>query len=204
MRTHWSGTDLGDLRSFNAGRTMQQMRRSFRGTVLSGRGKARGHMNAEYDAFRASTGENLIPGSLNLVLSKPVYLNSKTAVLVSGGARLLWRAELLDLPVWIYRFPHAPLHVIEVLSSVRLRNALGLQDGDTAILYLSGDDIEALSPRQRLAWNLLWKGRESWYYRKDWYCFRTRSLSIDIGATQKPTQRGVIRSLLGFVRRGFR
>ena len=183
---------------------MLEMRQSYSGTVLSGRGKAREHLEAEYDAFHEATGENLIPGSLNLILSKPVLLNLKTALLVSNGTRLLWRAELVDQPVWIYRFPHAPLHVVEVLSSVRLRDALGLEDGDTVTLHVPQVDADALSLRRRLAWHFLWKGRGSWAYHKDWYYLRTRALSIDLGATQKPTQRGAVRSLLGFVRRGFR
>ena len=176
----------------------------FRGTVLSGRGKARKHMEDEYDAFRAATGEDLIPGSLNLILSEPVLLNLETALVISGGKRMLWRAELSGLPVWIYRFRNAPLHVIEVLASVRLREALALQDGGAATLSVSRRDIDALPLKRWLAWCFLWKGRRSWSYHKDWYALRTSSLSINMGATQSPARHGFIRSLLGFVYRGFR
>ena len=183
---------------------MSHVHHAYTGTVLSGRGNARKHMEAEYAAFQEATGESLIQGSLNLILSEPVFLNLETALEVSQGERLLWRAELSGLPVWVYRFPHAPLHVVEVLASVRLRDVLDLEDGATVPLCLQQADVVKLSVRQRVAWFLLWKGRGSWSYHKDWYYLRTRSLSIDIGATQRPSQQSMILSLLRFVRRRFR
>lgn len=177
---------------------------SYNASVVSGRGIARDHVAAEYNDFRQATGEELFLGSLNLVLAEPVLLNRDTAVSTGDSGRLLWQARLQGMSVWVYRYANAPLHVAEILSPVKLRDALDLTDGDTVDIVLSKRDIVPLSRRRQAAWRLLWRGRGHWAYQRDWYYWRFRTLAADLGATQKPIRRGVVLSILKYVIRGFR
>lgn len=171
------------------------------GRVVRGRGVARTHLQDEAEDFHRATGQNLFPGSLNVILQAPLFLNLKEARFTRSRVRLLWPATLFDLPVWIYRFPHSPLHVVELLSPDHLRSRFALADGDPVVLRVRETLCVDLSLRQRAAWTLLWKGRESWSYSRDTYYFKTRQLAIDLGATQREVSKGLRRSLFDFIRR---
>lgn len=184
--------------------TETERRRCVMGEVLSGRGKAAEHIEQEMIQFREATGEDFIPGSLNIALAEPIFFDFKQAKSVSEGERLLWKAHLMGEPVWVYRFPHAPLHIVEVLSTKHLRNHLDLRDGQSVPIEIDKHIAVNLTLQQRIAWILLWKGRETWSYKRDNYYLRTRSLSIELGATQAISKKGFTRALLSYVRRGFK
>lgn len=179
-------------------------RRIVTGAVLSGRGKAAAHIKEDFEEFCTATGQEFLPGSLNIALDQPLFLNAETAISVSEGDRLLWQATLFDQPVWIYRFPHAPLHVVEVLSTEHLRSRFDLEDGQSVPLSIAATDVIDTTLRQRVAWALLWKGRETWSYRRDGYYMRTRRLSIELGATQIRSGKSAIRAVVSFIIRGFK
>jgi len=177
---------------------------TLQGRVMSGRGNAKKHISSEYDSFREGLGEDILPGSLNLILSSPAFFNHDTAISVSNGKRLLWKAQIADQPVWVYRFPHAPLQVAEILAPFHLRDKFGLSDGDLVKLSLATRDIVPLTMRQKLAWFLIWKGRETWSYHPEGYYYRTRGLSVDLGATQVASKASALRALFQFAKRGLR
>ena len=111
-----------------------------RGRVTSGVGSLSHWMVVFEDLYRAKTGADLYPGSLNLVLEEPWHVGST-------GSRL----EPPEYPVPLRIVPctaggidafiirtdkndcdegdHAP-NIIEVGAAVRLRDALGVEDGD--------------------------------------------------------------------------
>lgn len=191
-----AGPDLRHHRPFRPV-SIPSERVQLEGRVLSGRGNARPMMEAEQASFRRMTGEDLIPGSLNLILSEPLCLDTGAALSVSDGQRLLWRMSMWDLPVWAYRWPHAPLHVVEILAPVHLRTVFDLQDGDAVALSCSKEITHPLSLRQKLAHAVLWRGRERWSYQSDRYYIRTRRLSIDLGATQSQSTKSLWRAIWG-------
>ncbi|MEM6972036.1 MAG: hypothetical protein AAF577_04450 [Pseudomonadota bacterium] len=174
------------------------------GSVMSGRGIASRMLAHEICDFRRVLRQDLVPGTLNLITSRPVLFNEATALSVSNGRRLLWQAVLSGHEVWLYRWPHAPLHVAELLAPFHLRARFGLRDEDRVQLMVGREDVLPLSRQRRLAWALIWAGRGRWSYRRDSYYRRTRQLAIDLGATQQPAQLGMIRATLRFLRRGFR
>lgn len=179
--------------------------RVLRGRVVSGRGIASSHINDEMDEFVFATGERLIAGSLNVLLEDPILFDTNAAKVASNGKRLLWRASLGETPVWIYRFPHAQLHVAEVLSQTHLRSAFYLRDGDVVSLIVPQNVCIELGFRERALWKLFWLGRESWPYNRGSYYPRLKRLSIDLGITQKPEKRvSTIKAIRRFVLRGFR
>jgi hypothetical protein len=179
--------------------------RGLRGRVVSGRGIASSHLNDEMDEFVNATGERLIAGSLNVLLEEPILFDTNAARIASNGKRLLWRAAIGETPVWIYRFPHAQLHVAEVLSQTHLRSAFSLEDGDEVSLIVPQNVCIDLGSRERTLWKLFWLGRESWPYRRDSYYSRLKRLSIDLGITQDQRKRvSTIKAIRRFVLRGFR
>lgn len=178
--------------------------RELRGRVVSGRGVASSHINDEMDEIRFATGEQLIAGSLNVILKKPILFDTKAAKIASNGKRLLWRASIGEKQVWIYRFPHAQLHVAEILSHTHLRSAFDLKDGDEVSLIVPQNVCIELGFRQRILWKIFWLGRESWPYDKDGYYSRLKRLSIDLGITQKPKKLSTLKAILRFILRGFR
>lgn len=154
------------------------------GFVLSGRGVAKQHVRDEFLEIKRATGEAPIEGTLNCILSKPIRFSHESALFIGEEGRMLWPASLSGTPVWIYRWRHAPLHVVELIASVYLREKLRLSDGDRIELLVQEKDIAPIRSADRLAWRICWLGRRNWSYKNDQYYFLTREWCIAHGATQ--------------------
>lgn len=111
-----------------------------RGRVASGQGDLAGWMRRYSSSYEQAVGVRLEPGSLNLVLNEPWVMHSPEARLeaseVGVGVGLV-SCRLNEQPCWVFRTDrnnagtgHHPLTVVEVVATVHLRSALGLQDGD--------------------------------------------------------------------------
>lgn len=154
------------------------------GTVIAGRGKASAHLldlNAE---LKSITSETLVPGSLNVVLERPIWLAPDRAIPFDGGHRLLWRGWLGDTPIWLYRWSVAPLHVVEILSSIHLRSALNLHDGARVRIKLDVAQVRPIPWLARVAWAVIWSDRKAWSYTNDAYYYLVRPWGVRLGATQ--------------------
>jgi hypothetical protein len=163
------------------------------GQVACGRGLAAPELMALRDQVQAIVKEPLCPGSLNLVLKRPVRFVDAAGFAFDLNYRTLWRASLNGIDVWIYRWRESPLHIVEVLSSVRLRERLNLQNGDTVTLRIGRAKIGKLRYLERLIWALLWAGRRRWFYLYKFYSNRTVRFGKDLGATQEqPVVQGPI------------
>lgn len=161
------------------------------GHVISGRGMAASHIRDNADEMRRIIGADLIEGSLNVVFRRPLMLLNENAIKSSNGSRLLWAASLNGIPVWLYRWRHAPLHIVECLSPVHLRTILGLCDGDKVRVEVQRKDIGNISRVGKLVWRFVWLGRQHWCYKNDRYYFRTKKWCIEFGATQRATGKNV-------------
>ena len=140
------------------------------GRVASGRGVARQHIEGNITELRSITGEDLFPGSLNLVLSNPVKFKSCFAKYFDCKTRMLWPGWINGIGnVWLYRWRGCPLHVVEVLSNVNLRENLNLVDGDLLTINTTNLFCINLTVLDRLSYILLWHYRCEWYYSKGWY-----------------------------------
>ena len=111
-----------------------------RGRVASGQGDLAQWMRRYSDAYEQAVGTPLEPGSLNVVLDEPWVMQQPQARLeapeVGVGVGLV-PCLLNDQPCWVVRTDrnnagtgHHPLTLMEVVSTVHLRSALGLHDGD--------------------------------------------------------------------------
>jgi Methyltransferase domain len=163
------------------------------GQVVGGRGLAAPELVALREQVQAIVKEPLCPGSLNLVLNRPVRLLDTAGFAFDLDYRTLWRASLGGIDVWVYRWRESPLHIVEILSSVYLRDRLNLKNGDTVTLRIGRAQIGKLRYLERLIWALLWTGRRRWFYLYRFYSNRTVRFGKDLGATQEqPIVRGPI------------
>jgi CTP-dependent riboflavin kinase len=111
-----------------------------RGRVATGRGDLAQWMRRYAEAYEQAVGARLEPGSLNVVLEEPWVMHQPTTRLeasqVGVGVGLV-PCSLNHQPCWVLRTDRNnagtgdhPLTVVEVVSTLHLRSALGLQDGD--------------------------------------------------------------------------
>ncbi|HEY2781537.1 MAG TPA: methyltransferase domain-containing protein [Steroidobacteraceae bacterium] len=163
------------------------------GQVVGGRGLAAPELVTLTEQVQAIVKEPLCPGSLNVVLNRPVRLLDAAGFAFDGDYRILWRAAIGGINVWLYRWRESPLHVVEILSSVHLREHLRLKNGDTITLRMSRAQIGVTHFQERFIWAALWTGRRRWFYSYKLYSDHTVKLGTDLGATQEqPTIRGPI------------
>lgn len=158
-----------------------------RGQVAPGRGLASAHLAGLREALQARTGQALCPGSLNVVLEKPVLLRDDAADCFTSPYRMMvWPASIGQEPVWVYRWVDAPLHVAEVLSPLHLRRHLRLSDGDDVIISLHDSHIVPTGLLGRIGWSICWLGRRRWHYSRDRYAKWALKIARQFGATQRP------------------
>jgi succinoglycan biosynthesis protein ExoV len=155
------------------------------GQVVAGRGLAAPELVTLREQVQAIVKEPLCPGSLNVVLNHPLRLLDTAGFSFDGDYRTLWRASLDGINVWVYRWRESPLHIIEVLSSVYLRERLKLKDGDTIKLRMSKAQIGKIRFQEWFIWAALWTGRRRWFYSCKLYSNRTVRLGKNLGATQE-------------------
>ncbi|WP_155265114.1 methyltransferase domain-containing protein [Sphingomonas segetis] len=167
------------------------------GKVVAGRGVGSEHISRASDELRIITGERPYPGTLNILLDRPAKLREEAGKPFDGGERLLWRARLNGTPVWLYRWRHAPLHVLEVVAPFSLRERFGIEYNSPAAIEL---DEGCLGHVPWFGWALLWKGRERFVYTNHRYhqlvsnVMRMTGFGIDpTGAAIKKTLRGILR-----------
>ena len=141
------------------------------GVVTRGRGGAKKLFVQEPVPGALPEGESLFPGSLNVVLELPVQLDFRMAIPFAGGKRYLWPVSIngVEAPVFIYRWKGCPLHVLEIVSTQRLRDLLGLEDGSALELALPCDPVVQVSQMAAAVWWVLWRGRETSYYTNEYY-----------------------------------
>ncbi|HET8933375.1 MAG TPA: DUF120 domain-containing protein [Polyangiales bacterium] len=160
------------------------------GTVAMGRGNATKDLAGNAQQLRELLGTELFPGSLNVILKRPLRLREAAALRFDRGMRLLWPATMHGTPVWLYRWRWAPLHVVEVLSTVGLRKTLQLANGDLVTLSIRTEQLGAVSLLSTLAWSAFWLGRRDWCYSNDRYYQRTSRWCRRLGATQARSAEG--------------
>jgi SAM-dependent methyltransferase len=159
--------------------------REILGRVVSGRGQATTHMAQFAQEIQAITDQPIYPGSLNVILEKPIRFDTRLAATFDGGSRMLWPASLNEIDVWVYRWQHTALHVVEVIAPVQLRSMLGLDDGSPVRLRIWAGAVTTISLTSYTAWAALWVGRNSWPYTRTGYYLRTTNIAQKLGATQR-------------------
>ena len=89
----------------------------YRGTVVPGTTLTQATVERQRDELRRLTREQFFPGSLSIALWTPLRLSCKSTLAFDFGRWFIWPARLNGVGVWLYRWPTAPLSVVEILSS---------------------------------------------------------------------------------------
>jgi riboflavin kinase, archaea type len=121
-----------------------------RGRVASGVGGHAKWMRIHADLYEVKTGVRLYPGSLNVVLDGPWHVSDYRVRLEPPE----YGVGLSIVPCWIEAIEgfilrtdkndcgegdHPP-NILEIAAAVRLRDALGLCDGDQVEITVAGED----------------------------------------------------------------
>jgi hypothetical protein len=156
-----------------------------KGQVVSGRGLAAAELLILREQVQTIVQGPLCPGSLNIILNRPVRLLDAAGLAFDSDYRTLWRASLGGMNVWVYRWRESPLHIVEILSPVHLRERLNLKNGDTVTLRISKRQIGKIHLLERFIWAALWSGRRRWFYSHKSYSIHTVRFGKEFGATQE-------------------
>lgn len=144
---------------------------SVRTVVVSGRGWASEDRTEDTKVLAALEGHPFVEGSLNLIASRPVWLDAESAI-YKRGTHIFWRASFGGLPVVIGRWlSGCPAHVFEIFAEVRLRETLNLRNGDAVTLQIpeKSVDLSEESWVNRMVWGVFWRFRERLVYRDTIY-----------------------------------
>ena len=142
------------------------MRHILVGTVCSGRQQATEHLRQHAQELQRCLGATPVPGTLNIVLQRPVGLDFQQCRLVCGK-HFFWTALAAGIPALAYRWPGCPLHIVEIVAPITLRMHLGADDGDQVSIAVEG--TSALRLPQYLAWLMLWGSRQDRFYKSNDY-----------------------------------
>jgi hypothetical protein len=178
------------------------------GQVVSGRGMGTHRVIRYKEELHTIVKQYLYPGTLNILLDRPVRLPDDQGFTFDREGGMVWPAFLNGVEVWIYRWRWCPLHVMEVLSPLCLRERLSLKDGDNVRLGLSEEQTGEITPLGRLAWAALWIGRRNSYFLRD-TCHsgqnKTMLWSRKLGALQQqPEVKGALELSLLVMKKIFR
>lgn len=121
------------------------------GKVVSGMGNFSFWIDKLHDHYLRKTGMNLYPGTLNVALEEP-YSLPKEVIRLEGheyGGTVsvsMVPCKVQGLPAFLLRTDlneegrgHHPKTIIEIATDVRLRDALGLEDGDVVEVEIPDD-----------------------------------------------------------------
>ncbi len=133
------------------------------GYLVSGRGYGANMVKANHHIVAEKLNANPYPGTLNIVLDAPLLLK-KAHKLDAKGKLFGVPGTINDIPCLLYRFNYTPLHVLEVIAPVHLRDTLGLKDGQEINISVSEENIAPPAPWRCRLWELFYKDRLEAYY----------------------------------------
>lgn len=157
-------------------------------TVLSdGRGRASKTLKdrLQHLDLPVDVAESLISGTANLVATQALHLDQKSNLLNGQSTEFrIWPAQLMGRNAYVIRWVHARSHIFEVIAPFRVRECFP-GDSPTLTLRLRKRDIVSPTLRERLVFNLIWRGRESFYYRSEIYRFLSAGIEWILRTLQK-------------------
>ena len=134
-----------------------------KGLVCGGRGMGSNTITNNAAQIKRILGADPFPGTLNIVLEKPVILRGG-AQLDQKGKQFLVPLKINNTPCLVHHWSGRPLHIAEIISASPLRKTLALQDGQAIELVLRAKHAAQPALWRRLLWALFYKGRLNAYY----------------------------------------
>lgn len=142
------------------------------GRIISGRGIAASIVSDNSERIEPLLGATPYAGTLNIVMESPFFIKKATQIDIKGKQFAIL-GHIGEIPCLIYRWHNAPLHVIEVISSVRLRDVLDLKDGYIINIQVRADKIRPVNAWRLSLWRLFYQHRPRVYYNDDLHKFFT-------------------------------
>lgn len=128
---------------------------TIRGRVVSGVAQAGYYVEKYKDLFKPLLGSDPYPGTLNVKLDKCIWdyaSHIKPIVIKPPEPGLceahVYKGWIKGLEVLVVK-PLISVHdctIVEVIASVRLRDLLGLKDGDPVEIVISGNSVYYVKP----------------------------------------------------------
>ncbi len=134
------------------------------GRVATGRGAAIKMVASNNEYIKTLLGVDPFPGTLNIVLDKPVILQCVTP-LDKRPKQFGVVGSINNVPCIIYRWRGAPLHIVEIIAAASLRETLALVDGGKVRLTLPCNNLAEPAYWRVLLWKLFYKGRTEAFYQ---------------------------------------
>lgn len=159
-----------------------------RGRVVTGRGTA-SQVKVSESPISDFFGKLQAPGSLNVVLERPVRFDPEKVAFPGGHRAYYWAAEINGSRCLLTRAKGHPLHVVEVLSPDRLREKFQLKNGDSVEIRIASDLMVDMSWGIKAIWGVFWKFRGHWYASRAYRMLIGPFWPIRRLATQHPQYR---------------
>lgn len=161
------------------------------GKITSGRRKHSKDPNRDFEKLKSYFLQAAYPGSLNVILEKPIGFNPNLAVVSGSGNHKYWEANIFgNEKILIHRFNDCPFHIVQIVSTDFIRGKFGLSDGDSISISISSDSIVPMNWIEIVFWSVLWKFRENLFYTDSIYSKWCRNFIISkIFASQNSINR---------------
>lgn len=122
------------------------------GKVMSGSAKASRKMPRFMEELRVLTGLELVPGTLNVRLTRPLQLRGAIPWKGWGYPASLCPAVFLSKRVYIYRYKGMSPDRIEILSDIPLRKTHCLHDGDRVGVSIPSKHVASADLATWMSW----------------------------------------------------
>ncbi len=143
---------------------------TLKGIIISGRGIGSHRVTDLIHSFKDIHEKSiqLFPGTLNIILNKPLFLDNKKAYCQFNNSFFFWDIKLNGLLCYAYRWKKCPDHIIEIVSEYRLRDYFDLKEGSIVDIEIETQKTKKDFSRF-LVWLFFWSFRTKWYYKYDTY-----------------------------------
>ncbi|UJP64177.1 CTP-dependent riboflavin kinase [Mongoliitalea daihaiensis] len=142
----------------------------YTGSIVQGRGIGKSVIE-KYQSRFEKEGLEFYPGTLNIILKHPVYLDLKQADFSFDDTWYLFQAKVNNYPCYLLRFPKCPDHILEVVADTRLKSRIEFENEHGVKVDISGNYFLKATLKPNIFWRLFWWKRESWFYKGNRYQF---------------------------------
>lgn len=138
--------------------------------MCKGRGIGKTVIQKHQEEFE-KRGITVFPGTLNVLLKEPVFLDLSLADFQIEQTWFVFQAKINGHPCHIFRFPKCPDHIFEILADIKLSDFLPVFKGGEVNIKIDKKYLKKNTKFSCLFWLLFWSGRRNAYYNGNLYPF---------------------------------
>ena len=152
--------------------------------IISGRGIASQKELLNSNELKLLNIDKLVPGTINLILNKPIEMPLKGMDLIKKtrgkffrNKSYFWKGYINNIPVVFIRWQGCPSHILEAISEFHLRSK-GYSPGREVTVSFEKQIFKDLKNLNKICWRLLWGGREDLWYSSNFYWLLARLIIL--------------------------